>query len=136
MQDARVYLGLVREHGKKGLPLKRVYRQLFNREMYLIAYGRIYRNQGAMTQGTTQETVDSMSMTKIDAIISLLRQERYHWKPVRRVLIPKRNSVKKRALGLPTWSDKLVQEVVRLILDAYFEPSFSNHSHGFRPQRG
>jgi group II intron reverse transcriptase/maturase len=136
MQDARVYLGLVRERGRKGLPLQRVYRQLYNRDLYLIAYGKIYRNAGATTQGTTQETVDAMSLAKIDAIINALRQERYHWKPVRRVLIPKRNSTKKRALGLPTWSDKLLQEVLRLILDAYFEPNFSDHSHGFRPQRG
>src|SRR5260370_25517350 len=77
-----------------------------------------------------------MSLAKIDAIINALRQERYHWNPVRRVYIPKRNSTKKRALGLPTWSDKLLQEAIRLILDAYFEPSFSDHSHGFRPQRG
>lgn len=136
MQNAGVYLGLVRERGKKGLPLERVYRQLFNRDLYLMAYGKIYRNSGAMTQGTTGETVDCMSLAKIDAIINALRQERYHWKPVRRVYIPKRNSNKKRALGLPTWSDKLLQEVIRLILDAYFEPSFSDHSHGFRPQRG
>jgi group II intron reverse transcriptase/maturase len=136
MQDARVYLGLVRERGKKGLPLTRVYRQLYNRDLYLIAYGKIYRNAGATTQGTTEETVDAMSLAKIDAIINALRQEHYQWKPVRRVSIPKRNSTKKRALGLPTWSDKLVQEVIRLILDAYFEPSFSDHSHGFRPQRG
>ena len=88
-----------------------------------------------MTQGVTEETVDNMSMAKIDAIITLLRQERYRWKPVRRVLIPKRNSPKKRALGLPTWSDKLLQEVIRLILEAYVEPSFSHYSHGFRPQR-
>src|SRR6266700_161628 len=136
MQDARVYLGLVRERGKKGLPISRVYRQLYNRDLYLIAYGKIYRNAGATTQGTTGETVDAMSLAKIDAIITMLRQERYRWKPVRRVSIPKRNSTKKRALGLPTWSDKLLQEVMRLILDAYFEPSFSEHSHGFRPQRG
>lgn len=136
MQDARVYLGLVQERGKKGLPISRVYRQLYNRDLYLIAYGKIYRNAGAMTQGTTEETVDAMSLAKIDAIINALRQERYQWKPVRRVYIPKRNSTKKRALGLPTWSDKLLQEVIRLILDAYFEPSFSDHSHGFRPQRG
>jgi group II intron reverse transcriptase/maturase len=136
MQTAGVYLGLVRERGQRGLPLERVYRQLFHRDLYLMAYGKIYRNSGAMTQGTTEETVDSMSLTKIDAIINALRQERYHWKPVRRVYIPKRNSSKKRPLGLPTWSDKLLQEVIRLILDAYFEPSFSDHSHGFRPQRG
>jgi group II intron reverse transcriptase/maturase len=89
-----------------------------------------------MTQGATHETVDSMSLTKIDAIINALRQERYRWKPVRRVVIPKRNSTKTRALGLPTWSDKLLQEVLRLILEAYFEPHFSEHSHGFRPGRG
>ena len=87
MQDARVYLGLVQERGKKRLPLKRVYRQLYNRDLYLIAYGKIYRNAGAMTQGTTEETVDTMSLAKIDAIINALRQERYHWKPVRRVYI-------------------------------------------------
>jgi hypothetical protein len=108
MQDARVYLGLIRERGKKGLPLTRVYRQLFHRERYLIAYGKIYRNNGALTQGTTDETVDRMSLAKIDAIINALRQERSRWKPVRRVSIPKRNSTKKRALGLPTWSDKLL----------------------------
>ncbi|MBO0795014.1 MAG: group II intron reverse transcriptase domain-containing protein [Ktedonobacteraceae bacterium] len=131
-----LYLGLVRERSKRGLPLKRVYRQLFNRDLYLIAYGRIYRNKGAMTKGITQETVDSMSLAKIDAIINALRQEHYRWKLVRRVWIPKRHSTKKRALGLPTWSDKLLQEVLRLILDAYFEPKFSDSSHGFRPQRG
>jgi group II intron reverse transcriptase/maturase len=136
MQEARVYLELVRERGKKRLPLTRVYRQLFNREWYLIAYGKIYRNNGAMTQGITTETVDSMSLAKIDEIINTLRQERYRWKPVRRVFIPKRNGTKTRALGLPTWSDKLLQEVLRLILEAYFEPNFSEHSHGFRPGRG
>lgn len=77
MQDARVYLGLVRERGKKGLPLKRVYRQLYNRDLYLIAYAKISRNKGAMTQGTTDETVDAMSLAKIDTIINALRQERY-----------------------------------------------------------
>lgn len=132
MQEARVYLELVRERGKKRLPLTRVYRQLFNREWYLIADGKIYRNNGAMAQGITTETVDSMSLAKIDAIINTLRQERYRWKPVRRVFIPKRNGTKTRALGLPTWSDKLLQEVLRLILEAYFEPNFSEHSHGFR----
>jgi group II intron reverse transcriptase/maturase len=136
MQEARVYLELVRERGKKRLPLTRVYRQLFNREWYLIAYGKIYRNKGAMTQGATPETVDSMSLAKIDAIINALRQERYRWKPVQRVVVPKRNSTKTRALGLPTWSDKLLQEVLRLILEAYFEPHFSDHSHGFRAGRG
>src|SRR2546429_4738928 len=102
MQDARVYLGLVRERGKKGLPLERVYRQLFNRDLYLIAYGKLYRNAGATTKGSTNETVDGMSLAKIDAIIATLRAERYRWTPVRRVYIEKKHSTKKRALALPS----------------------------------
>lgn len=136
MQNAETYLGLIRERGKAGLPLERVYRQLFNQELYLMAYGKIYRNKGAMTPGSTDETADGMSMAKIDTIIEALQYERYQWKPVRRVSIEKKNSTKKRALGLPTWSDKLVQEVIRLILDSYYEPQFSRWSHGFRPEKG
>jgi len=113
-----------------------VYRLLFNRELYLLAYGRIYRNAGALTPGTTPETVDGMSLRKIDHSIDLLRHERYRWTPVRRVYIPKKRSTKFRPLGLPSWSDKLLQEVIRLILDAYFEPTFSSNAHGFRPGRG
>ena len=88
-----------------------------------------------MTQGTTKETVDAMSLAKIDSIIEKLKEERYRWTPVRRINIPKKNG-KSRPLGLPSWSDKLLQEVIRLILDAYYEPQFSDHSHGFRPGRG
>jgi group II intron reverse transcriptase/maturase len=136
MQDTNVYLELIHERGKKGLPLERVYRQLFNKKLYLSAYGKIYRNAGAMTPGSTSETVDRMSLDKIDAIIEALRYERYRWKPARRVYIEKKHSIKKRPLGMPTWSDKLLQEVMHMILNAYYEPQFSTHSHGFRPERG
>jgi group II intron reverse transcriptase/maturase len=136
MQDTNVYLELIQERGKRGLPLERVYRQLFNKKLYLTAYGKIYRNAGAMTPGSTSETVDSMSLDKIDAIIEALRYERYRWTPARRVYIEKKNSTKKRPLGMPPWSDKLLQEVMRMILNAYYEPQFSTHSHGFRPGRG
>lgn len=135
MQEPKVYLELVRERGRKSLPLERVYRQLFNRDMYLKAYGKIYRNQGAMTHGVTDETPDGMSLERIDAIINLMRYERYQWFPARRTYIPKKNG-KKRPLGMPVWSDKLVQEVLRQILEEYYEPQFSDHSHGFRPERG
>jgi group II intron reverse transcriptase/maturase len=135
MQTTNTYLELLHERGKKGLPLKRVYRQLFNKHLYLTAYGRIYRNAGAMTPGVTNETVDAMSLDKIDAIIELLRSERYQWKPARRIYIPKKDG-RKRPLGLPVWSDKLLAEVIRMILDAYFDGQFSDHSHGFRPGRG
>jgi len=135
MQTANTYLELIRERGKRGLPLERVYRQLFNKDLFLMAYGKIYRNKGAMTHGVTQETPDGMSLEKIDRIMEALRHERYQWLPARRTYIPKKNG-KKRPLGMPVWSDKLVQEVIRLILETYYEPQFSEHSHGFRPERG
>lgn len=135
MRNAETVLGVIRERGRRRLPLEDIYRQLYNRDLYLQAYGRLYRNHGAMTSGATQETVDGMSLEKIDAIIDAVRQERYRWMPVRRTYIPKKSG-KLRPLGLPTWSDKLLQEVIRLILEAYYEPQFSPHSHGFRPGRG
>jgi retron-type reverse transcriptase len=88
-----------------------------------------------MTPGTDQETVDGMSLAKIGRIIDAIRHERYRFKPVRRIHIPKKNG-KTRPLGLPSWSDKLVGEVIRLLLEAYYEPRFSDRSHGFRPGRG
>ena len=136
MRDADTVLGIIRERGRRGLPLERVYRLLFNRDLFLRAYGRIARNRGALTPGATDETVDGMSLAKIDGIIDDLRHERYRWTPVRRVYIEKQRSTQQRPLGLPTWSDKLVQEAIRLILDAYYEPQFSDRSHGFRPGRG
>jgi hypothetical protein len=136
MQNADTVLSIIRERGRRGLPLERIYRLLFNRDLYLHAYARLYANDGAMTPGTTAETVDGMSIAKIDQLIDDLRYERYRWTPVRRTYIAKKQSTKKRPLGIPTWSNKLLQEVIRLILEAYFEPQFSNHSHGFRPHRG
>lgn len=136
MRNAETVLGIIHDRGNRGLPLGDVYRQLFNPTLYLLAYGRIYKNAGAMTPGATTETVDGMSMAKIEAIIDALRHERYRWTPVRRVYIEKKGSKKKRRLGIPTWSDKLLQEVMRLILEAYYEPQFSPASHGFRPRRG
>ncbi len=135
MQNAATVLGVLRERGRRGLPLEELYRQLFNPQLYLLAYGRIYANTGAMTPGVTEETADGMSMGAIGGIIDAMRHERYRFSPVRRVHIPKKNG-KTRPLGLPTWSDKLVGEVVRLLLEAYYEPTFSDRSHGFRPGRG
>jgi group II intron reverse transcriptase/maturase len=135
MQNAETILAVIRHRGERGLPLDRIYRSLFNPELYLLAYANLYSNQGAMTKGTTPETVDGMSLAKIQSIIDEIRCERFHWTPVRRTYIPKANG-KMRPLGIPTWRDKLVQEVIRLILEAYYEPQFSDASHGFRPERG
>ncbi|NEW72674.1 maturase [Streptomyces rapamycinicus] len=103
--------------------------------MFLLAYGRIYSNAGAMTPGVTGETVDGMSLAKIDTIIGALRSETYRWSPTRRVYVPKKDG-RRRPIGMPPWSDKIVAEVVRLLLEAYYNVRFSDHSHGFRPERG
>ncbi len=135
MQDAGTVLAVLRERGRKGLPCDELYRQMFNEDLYLLAYGNIYPNKGAMTPGVGGETADGMSEAKISQVIGLIRAERYRFAPARRVYIPKRNG-KLRPLGLPSWSDKLVGEVVRLLLEAYYEPQFSGRSHGFRKGRG
>ncbi|MCA1841403.1 MAG: reverse transcriptase domain-containing protein [Gemmatimonadaceae bacterium] len=136
MREAETILSVIRERGRRGLPLERVYRLLFNPNLYLKAYAKIHRNEGAMTPGSTEETADGMSVARIEAIIGALRRERYRWSPARRVYIEKPNSKKKRPLGLPTFSDKLLQEVIRLILEAHYEPQFGDRSHGFRSGRG
>jgi group II intron reverse transcriptase/maturase len=135
MQSAETVLGVLRERGRRGLPCQELYRQLFNPHLFLMAYGRLYSNHGAMTPGADGETVDGMSLARIGRVIDALRHERYRFHPVKRVYIPKKNG-KLRPLGLPSWSDKLVGEVIRLLLEAYYEPRFSGRSHGFRSGRG
>lgn len=135
MQDAETVLSVLRERGKKGLSCSELYRQMFNKDLYLLAYGGIYSNKGAMTPGVSEETADGMSEGKIDQIIEAMRGERYQFSPARRVYIPKKNG-RLRPLGLPSWGDKLVGEAVRLLLEAFYEPQFSPRSHGFRKGRG
>ena len=135
MQKAEHVLDIYHERGSAGLPLERVYRQLFNSEYYLQAYRKLYANYGAMTPGVEGESVDGMTLEKIHRIIEALRAEKYRWRPVRRVYIPKRKGGQ-RPLGIPDWSDKVLQEVLRLLLESYYESKFSDRSHGFRPRRG
>jgi group II intron reverse transcriptase/maturase len=135
MQSAEMVLSVLRERGRRGLPCAQLYRQMFNRDLYLLAYGNIYSNKGAMTPGACGETADGMSEGKIDQIIELMRSERFRFSPARRVYIPKKNG-QLRPLGLPDWTSKLVGEVIRLLLEAIFEPRFSGRSHGFRKGRG
>ena len=121
--------------GKNGKPIERIYRQLYNPNLYLAAYDKIGRHPGAMTPGIDGETADGTSLETFAHIMHAMRHERYYFKPVKRVYIPKKNG-KQRPLGLPSFSDKLVQELLRMLLEAYYEPIFHDCSHGFRPGRG
>jgi group II intron reverse transcriptase/maturase len=136
MLSAQKYIEIVRNRGERQLPLNRVYRMIRHRDLFLAAYGKLYANKGATTPGVNPEdTVDGMSLQRIDRIIGRLETGTYQWTPVKRVYIGKKRGGK-RPLGLPGWNDKLVQEVIRTILEAYYEPQFANSSHGFRPGRG
>ena len=112
-----------------------MYRQLYNENLYLAAYAKLYRNNGALTKGTEDETIDGMNLNRIRTIIEEIRTERFRFTPARRIWIDKKNG-HKRPLGIPNFKDKLVQEVIRGLLDAYYEPRFSDNSHGFRSAKG
>lgn len=130
-----VLISLTKHSNQKDYKYERLYRLLYNEEMYLTAYQNIYSNNGSMTKGTDNKTVDGMSIKRIQNIISSLKDESYQPKPTRRTYIPKKNG-KLRPLGIPSFDDKLLQEVIKMILEAIYEGYFEHTSHGFRPNRG
>ncbi|GAA3261568.1 Retron-type RNA-directed DNA polymerase [Lactococcus lactis subsp. lactis] len=113
----------------------RLYRYLLRPDIYYVAYQNLYANKGAATKGVIDDTADGFSEEKIKKIIQTLKDEAYQPQPVRRIYIAKKNSKKMRPLGIPTFTDKLIQEAVRIILESIYEPVFEDVSHGFRPQR-
>lgn len=135
MQNANQIQQAIRKLGEKRIPLTRIYRSLYSEDMFLTAYSKIYANRGALTPGVDDDTADGMSIDRIRRIIDQLRYERYRFRPVRRTYVDKKDG-RKRPLGLPNFTDKLVQEVIRMILEAYYEPRFRSSSHGFRPDLG
>lgn len=135
MQKAEQILQAVQKMGEKCIPLTRVYRSLFSEDLFLAAYDKIARNRGALTVGSENETADGMSRERIQRIIEKLRCEQFQFRPTRRIQIPKKSGGT-HPLGIPNFTDKLVQEVLRMVLEAYYEPRFRQSSHGFRPGRG
>jgi retron-type reverse transcriptase len=119
---------------KPDVKFNKLYQKLYNPELWLVAYERIAPKPGNMTAGVDGSTVDGMGMKLIEGMIASLRMSRYKPQPVRRVYIKKANG-KMRPLGIPSFADKLLQSVVKLLLEAIYEPTFSDDSHGFRPQR-
>ena len=135
MRSPERVLNSLSEHSKDAsYKFERLYRILFNEEMFYVAYQRIYAKEGNMTKGTDGQNIDNMSLKRIEKLIDTLKNETYQPQPSKRVYIPKKNG-KKRPLGVPTFNDKLVQEVVRMVLEAIYEGNFEYTSHGFRPNR-
>jgi group II intron reverse transcriptase/maturase len=137
MKPTMTILDRIRENSKSNKEeiFTRLYRYMLRPDLYHIAYKNLYANEGASTEGVDNDTADGFSQEKIENIIQSLSDDTYNPKPVRRTYIQKKGSSKKRPLGIPTFTDKLVQEVLRMILEAVYEPLFSNYSHGFRPNR-
>lgn len=129
-----VLITLTKHSNNKNYKYKRLYRLLYNEQLYLNAYQRIYSNNGSMTKGTDNKTVDGMSVERIKKIILTLKDESYQPQPARRTYIPKKNG-KMRPLGIPSFDDKLLQEVIKMILEAIYEGHFEDTSHGFRPNK-
>ena len=138
MQKAKTVLSILNKKSvqNKQFVFDRLYRNVFNQDFFMEAYQKMYAKPGNMTAGTDGQTIDGFKKSKVDRLIALLRNEQYYPNPVRRVYIEKKNNKKKkRPLGIPSFEDKLVQEVIRKILDAIYEPIFLDTSHGFRPNR-
>ena len=134
-EPVKVLKSLSEKTTNKEYKFKRLYRNLYNPEFYFLAYKNISQSQGSMTPGVDGKSLDGMSEKRINALIESLKDFSYQPNPARRVYIEKKNSTKKRPLGIPSTEDKLVQEVVKMILESIYEPNFSDYSHGFRPNR-
>lgn len=136
MKPTMEILTKLQENSKKNHDevFTRLYRYLLRPDIYYVAYQHLYSNKGAGTKGVTDDTADGFSEIYIENIIEALKNEMYQPKPVRRTYIKKSNG-KMRPLGLPVFTDKLIQEAIRMILEAIYEPIFSDYSHGFRPAR-
>ena len=135
MQPIHKLVEILSDRGQRGVCLERVYRHVCREDLLIEAYAKIGKNDGATTKGVDNETVDGMSMDKIRLISQVLKAGEWVWKPVRRIHIPKKSGGT-RPLRIPSWSDKLVQQMIKFILELYYEPRFSKLSFGFRPGLG
>lgn len=138
MLKAKKILDVARTRGEKGQELNRVHRMIREPELLLLAYDKIASNKGRLTPGTNpNDKMDGLSLQRINHIAEQLQQGTFQWTPVRRIYIDKgKGNGRQRPLGLPNFTDKLVQAAMQLVLESYYEPQFSKHSHGFRPNRG
>jgi len=135
MQPIHTLVEILQDRGQRRLPLERMYRHVCREDLLIEAYAKIGKNDGSTTPGVDGQTVDGMSLEKIRRVAQVLGNGESVWTPVRRVHIPKKSGGS-RPLGIPSWSDRLVQQAIKFILEPYFEPQFSKYSFGFRPGLG
>ena len=135
MQDPNVLLTILNSMAQKPhIKFDKLYPKLYNTELWVMAYESIAANPGNMTAGTNGKTIDGAGLELIETMIADLKAGRYTPKPARRTYRDKPNGGK-RPIGIPSFEDKLLQTVVKFILEAIYEPTFSQNSHGFRPNR-
>ncbi len=106
-------------------------------DLLRIAYKKLSTNKGALTPGPYGDTPDGFSEEKIQIISKKILNGTYTWSPIKRIMIPKPGKTTKRPLGIPEFTDKLIQETIRMTLESIYEPHFNNINcnSGFRPNR-
>jgi len=135
MTSTHKFLGLMHKLGTEEKPVSKIYRRMLDLDLFIAAYTELATNQGRLTKGTNDITIDGTSIAKLENLIERLRNKSFKWTPMRRTYIDKADG-KKRPLSIPNWEDKLVQMVLKMVLESYYEPIFNDRSHGFRPNRG
>jgi len=135
MTSTHRFLEIMHKLGTENKTVSKVFRRMLDCDLFIAAYTQLAANKGSLTPGITDETIDGTSIAQLEQLIDDIRNKRFRWTPVKRVYIPKSNG-KMRPLGIPNWRDRVVQTVLKMVLESYYEPQFLDHSHGFRPQRG
>lgn len=135
MTSTHQFLEIMHNLGTANKSVSKVYRRMLDRDLFIAAYTEMATNPGSLTPGVDGETIDGASLNKLEKLMDDIRNKCFKWTPVKRVYIPK-SSGKMRPLGIPNWQDRVVQMVLKMVLESYYEPQFLDNSHGFRPQRG
>ncbi len=130
------FLGIMHKLGTEHKTVSKVFRRMLDINLFIAAYTELAKNKGRLTPGIDNVTIDGTSINKLEKLIEKLRNKEFKWTPVKRVFIPKKNSHDKRTLGIPAWEDRVVQMVLKMVLESYYEPIFRQSSHGFRPNKG
>jgi group II intron reverse transcriptase/maturase len=135
MTSTHRFLEIMHKLGTEKKTVSKVFRRMLDLDLFIAAYTELSTNKGSLTPGIDGNTIDGTTIEKLTALLEAVRDKSFRWTPVRRVYIPKNNN-KKRPLGIPAWEDRIVQMVLKMVLESYYEPVFLDCSHGFRPQRG